>query len=55
MSVGCYLGMQYYITKAKKSNPYPRGLKTSAETKKAISESECHSTFSVEITFFYFL
>lgn len=54
MSVGRYLGMQYYITKAKKSNPYPTGLKISAGTKKSISENECHSIFGVESTIFLF-
>lgn len=53
MSAGCYLGMQYYITKAEKSHPYPTGLNISAGTKKSISERECHSIFGVESTIFF--
>lgn len=44
--------MHYYIAKARKSNPYPKGLKISAGTKKSISGSECHFNFSVESTIF---
>lgn len=53
MSVECYFAMQYYITKAKKSNPCPTGLKISAGTKRSVSESECHSIFGVESTIFF--
>lgn len=46
--------MVYEITKARKSNPYPEGLKTSAGTKKSISGRKCYSNLSVESTTFSF-
>lgn len=36
------LRIHYYVTKARKSNPYPKGLKMSTSTKKSISEHNCH-------------
>lgn len=47
--------MECIITSlTRKSNPYPKGLKISAGTKKSISGSECHSIFSVEEYSFFF-